>query len=222
MKKLVVLVLTVCMVLAFTSIVLADNGGNVYVDYMLNGNLKCDIESSLLGDSNGDFDASLVNIGFDYLLNNFKFGAEYRNGTIDASEEADYTVLKLMGGYRVIDNDSFKLDIKGEYNDVTTDLSRKLDITGISVGANVIFLFENAYLEGSLGYSLSADAKSDGKKISDVDVNLYDYRIKYTYLFTDKFGVSAGYSNYVNVLDMDIVKTSYSIGGFTLGATYHF
>ncbi|HBF35981.1 MAG TPA: hypothetical protein DDW50_01515 [Firmicutes bacterium] len=258
MKKLISLMMTGCMLLGVAVAVQAENkvsldvvgGSNFnltdkFTAYFSDGTVDGPNKTKYVGDLSG------LLLGFETSLDKFKLGAEYglwstdeysskENGVKDPDDNysEDLVVAEVKGGYRVVDQNRFKLDLTMGVLDLSyketvkengSSSKSKNNISGNMIGVDGTVNFsDKASLQGTVAYSLV------GAYVMGLDdPSLTEIKLKYNYALTDNWGLGLGYRAYLLSgkydgpgSDVDITrekdKVDGNIGAFTLGASYKF
>lgn len=216
MKKILILFSIATMIFCFTTVAMANT---VYLDYMPNG----DIEDGF----GVPFEESTqYNYGFDLVFNNFKINAEYFSanaGIKGTSLEYDIKGYDLKTGYVFINNDSTKIAVTLGYSNRDLDplTSPYKSLSSFSMGFDTEFLFnENLLIDFGIAYSFKGDLKPSGILPID-DVDLFAYKLRFTYLFSESVGVSLGYR--YEIVEPEILPFElYETKGLTAGFVYKF
>jgi hypothetical protein len=220
MKKLLILILTTCMVVAVTANAFASQ---LYWDSPTNGHL---IKIANISDSSDetDYDANLSYIGGDYFLNRVKIGADYITGSLK-DYDIDVNSLLFKLGYCVAAGEVFQFAIMGGYDSFTLQSSDyKQEVTGIVYGIDASWQFERSFLDFSFYLPLNGEYKLNGIKGSNTEAGLTQFKLKYTFLFTEHFGISAGIrvDGYVLVDKSTDDSVSEMTSGSNIGLAYRF
>lgn len=252
MKKLLILLLSICLVFSTAVIAFAaENSGKVYFDYMLNGSANETIQGT--GEADQSFGSTVTgyNFGGEYFINKIKLSAELGFSTSTSKDnnqaKADSNLFQIGGGYRLISNDQFDFDISGSYislatklNDSGTDTDTTL--SGLMVGGDTAYKFTDqitftasvgATLMGSIS-SKAIDNLLDGFEqlgmTTSKSSSILIYKFKCDYLINDNLGINLGYKALLPTVKYTIssgpatgeVSDKLSISSITLGASYRF
>lgn len=208
MKK-VLLVFTLVSLMVFTLSFSALGAGQVYFDYIANGEWD-------------DVDLSGFVVGGEYKTDTFKVGLDYLIGEIN--DEADYTQYVLKGGYGINENIFITLsmfDGTAEYTAPSYKFS--MSGTGFMLGADLSYDFSDKFtFEGSFGISIDGELEESETGYEDVtvDADFTILKLKLIYNVSDKIGVSFGYNTIS--LEPDSSSDSLDLNYTTLGASYKF
>lgn len=253
MKKILVLLMVTCMVFLFTINVVAEP--KVYLDYLLSGTddvKKSDkdytdgVLQNTYEDARVKADLSGIILGFEMPIYRFKIGIENGiNLTIkDNNNSIDLSIVDIKSGYRVVDNETLKLDATlASVNTRTTYKSQETGkIEGILLGVDGIYHFtDRVSIEGSFGYSVNTtgsfpqiDETISGFSITpNKSAKFSRYKLKFNYLFTDYVGVALGYMVINSSIKYDLsssllpgyvktIKSQDDLSSFTLGFFYKY
>lgn len=231
----------------------ADDNGSLYLDAMIGGDgtwlMKgTDAESGSTTTIN-DFDISSNPWAFggDYAFGAFVISADYISGHTKASEGDgnhdlyDYTLYDLGLGYRIVNKDSFKLDLKALYyhlSDTDQTGTDSEDQTGafftysmngymLDLKASVDFS-DQFSLTASYGASLSGDVSNHYIKVPNIKKSgtLKTADIKLIYMFSSNFGASLGYRmlNFEPKYSAGGIRMEFpnKIDGFTVGVYFRY
>lgn len=211
MKKVLVLVLALILTLGLASVSMAST---VYLDVMADGKV----------DDGTVYDLSQTSIGLDMPQDEFKFGFDYSNGTIDInSYDVDTFSFFLKGGYALIDDKQLRLDVTAGYYDRDLDFNNGLELSSYSfmLGFDAkLNLDKKAWLDFSYSFALAPEVKlstPNGSDSGDLD-SISLLNCKFNFLLTNEFGGSFGYRS--ETLEGGSDEMTFS--GFTLGVFYKF
>lgn len=262
MKQLLSLIFLSCLVFGLTVPAVADT--TVYLD-VWGGNFDYDMKwqyleyenSSLISSSSSkvkvDDDLSGFTLGLESTFERFKVGLEYGlsniefyhvyNGVIDNTKcNYDLTLAEVKGGYRLVANDKFDLDlfvgildINGE-NSFSDDPNKYIqNWSGNLVGVDINLKFnEKSSLQGTIASSLLGATVFDFEE----DPTITEYKLKFNYFVTDNLALTLGYRLYqysastseINEYESGGTKYKYvykgeidgNISGYTFGVAYQF
>lgn len=205
MKSSLVLLLAMTLVLGFASCASASFSVQVGVP----------VGSEYYEDGYGTTAATGFALGIEAMLgDSFKLGLDYLS-----ENDTYYHNLGIKGGYRLLNNDAFQLDVFAAYHmfDLYTPPSDNGNY--VALGADAAFSLSDSL---SIGASVEYAVSGSFTWGSDVcDLKVFGYALNVTYLFTENWGVSVGYS-YIN---FDLPGTSWNpcgFKGFTASAIYSF
>lgn len=208
MKKLLVILAVITMVFCYTTIAAANT---VYFDYMPDGEFTPETPNS-----DGVTQFSLE---ADIPFEQFKFGFEYLSGTEeynDGSEDLDWDGYQVDFGYSFVTNDTSNVAVILGYN--SKSFNTDADITGFVLGLDAsVELSKNMLFDFGVAFGLNGEISQPGQP--DVDTDILNYKLRFTYLFNENMGASLGYR--CDSLDPDDDVKS-DIKGFTLGFVYKF
>lgn len=259
MKKLMAFFILGCLLLGLANAAAAET--TIYLDvlgsgsynltdkntgYTLNSTSKFKFEGEPSGfflGSESSFDK--LKVGFEYgriATNNYKM-------KVDGKTQDDYTFndssvfAEVKGGYRVVDQQMWKLDLIAEVLDINTGGEEELNSDTVKVqynmggnmlGADFVIDFSNKIrLQGTLATSLLGSNYSDfnsqiGVLSNNGDPSLTEIKLKFNYFLTDHFAVALGYRSYEfssTDKEKDLgykVDADGSIRMYTLGGAYKF
>jgi hemolysin activation/secretion protein len=223
MKKILVTLLVVSsMVFALTAAAMANS---VYVDGLVNGKEKAEGNEPGYGSYNEKYDSTSYALGANLNAGKFLFNLEYAKNKIENADPSDPTdedtksdTINFKVGYTLFgDEQSYLALTAGYYQEKIDDSDNSQNngtILGLKAATN---LNEKALLEGSAGYSVSGTSKADHSKDEDIDILLL--QVKYSYFFTENFGLGVGYKLTQYKGDNDSKET---MSGPTVGLTYKF
>ncbi len=227
MKKFLGLIILIAIIFLVTTNAFADNFGQLYVDYSVNGSLVMKSPSLSNVIDGMTHDARPFYIGADYWLDRFKIGAEYE--TVHATyHDTDVNSLLLKAGYSIFATDSFQFVISAGYGNYTInskDIATKEEVTSIIMAYETFWRFEHSGLDMSILFPIDSDYKLNDIRDTGKDSALFQAKLKYTLFLSEQLGLSFGYHIDGFVLGdgnnnadtyADITK------GFTIGATYLF
>lgn len=247
MKKFLTIVLMGLMVFLISGIAAAeDNNGCIYLDYLVSGDSSFNI-SGITTLPSYQLEPSEYTVGFDFVFGNWVIGTEYVAGSsevtaIDGSSLsptqtfAEFNYHKMNVGYRIINHQQFKLDLIGSYYSIlssdrmVTLVMNDYSIDGIMVGTNITYGFsEKASINLNYGTSLSASPSNLLSVIPSKSGNFTDYHLKFHYLLTDNFGVTAGYRSYTAKVSWELpgpeilrIDMTNKLSGYTVGIEFKF
>ncbi len=193
----------------------------IYLD-TLSGNYN---ENEDMQTTSAKFDGKLSGtiFGLESPVNNrFKFGLEYGQVSVNdinstasgswkyyALKDYDLTLFEAKGGYRVVDYDSFKLDVimsvlninyETEYvfNSSGNILTQRSNMSGNMLGADLVYHFsEKAALQCTVASSLlGASVSNFQNRQAEDEAAINEYKIKFNYFVTDNWALTLGYRYY--------------------------
>jgi hypothetical protein len=259
MKKIMVLLVLGC--LLFGPATMASAETTIYLDVAGNGNYTAtDKDYTYSADSTNEFkydgDLSGFILGLESSFEKFKVGFEYGkigtndysmkvNGTTDDNYNFNnsFVVTEIKGGYRVIDQDMWKLDLIASILDINSDTEYeflsatdkiKFNIGGSMLGADFVVNFSSKImLRGTLATSLLGANYGDfyysmGPGGSKGDTSLTEIKLKFNYFFNDNWAIAAGYRSYMFSNTDDEKELDYKLSAdgsitiLTIGAVYKF
>ncbi len=185
MKKLMIIaVLVGLLVFAVATSAFAESSGTYYLGYADN-----DMDTGSHGIIGMEINSS------DSLLH--RVGVDFFNSTAKGNNGADGKLdgYKLKMGFDIISNDNFELygifsylNLRGDSK--TGNAEYEPLMVGIEAKLN---LNERMYIDGSVDCAVGEkEYKRTG--VGDVDADYMAAKVKFNYLFTEKFGVNVGYS----------------------------
>jgi hypothetical protein len=203
MKQLLVLALTTVMVLAISTVSLA---GTVSLDYFM-GNWDVDV---------ADGDLTGIGLALDVPFDPWKIGVDYMTLTADTpTGDADSTLWEFKFGYLISSSDALNFYLDLGYFTAAGDDSTD-DITAYMLSADLNFLISDASsFDVSLGLSIAGEVDNGS------DVSIISAKLKYSYYFSDSFGMGIGYRYYNFTID-DVGDTELNYSGLTLGVAFKF
>jgi len=220
MKKLLVLVATVCMVFTVTANVFADCLGQLNLDYSVDGQLADHTATNDLQ----KYHTNPLYIGGNYYFGQVGIGAEYITGNVK-NIDTDINSFLIKCGYSVVAGDTFKLAIIGGYDSYSlkSNSGDKQEVTGIGFGCDMTWFYEDYYWDCSLYVSPNGDYRVNGTNVSGETATLYKFNLRQTCLLTEYLGLSAGMRADGFRLNSDSSGNIFKvINGWTLGLTYRF
>lgn len=251
MKKLMIAMLLGCLVFGSTAVAWAEPSTIIYLDGFTgkyNSTAHTDNKSPT-EDVTGKWDVehSGIILGLESKFNDqFKLNLEYgqmksndfgytktSNITETISEgKCDYALSEVKGGYRVVDHDSFKLDIIVSALNIALKITPNAagglvvpHISGNMFGADLVWNFsDKASIQATIASSLLGAYVWNNNFTDDLSVN--EYQLKFNYFITDHWGLNLGYRDYQfagkysnSYCDYD---RKWSLNGATLGVKYKF
>jgi opacity protein-like surface antigen len=187
------------------------------------------------------------------VTNRFKFGLEYGQGSMNdikstgnwdqwALKKCDFTLFEAKGGYRVVNCDSFKLDMimsilainskiqyNGQYGAAATGRN---NIGGNMIGADLVCNFtDKASLQCTIASSLlGAYVNNYIDNPGEDEAAINEYKLKFNYFLTDHWALTLGYCDYqftskTNFPTEDppkVKKMDGNLSGATLGVKFRF
>jgi hypothetical protein len=203
------------------------------------------------GTSSNKVDAKLSGIilGLESpVTNRFKFGLEYGHGSLNdikstgnkdqwALKKCDFTLFEAKGGYRVVDYDSFKLDMtmsvlainsKIEYNgQFGTAYTGQNNTGGNMIGADLVWNFtDKASLQCTIASSLlGAYVNNYMGNPGEDEAAINEYKLKFNYFLTDYWALTLGYCDYQfsgKTIETGVAKIAGNLSGATLGVKFRF
>ena len=219
MKK-TLTVLTLSALLLLTA--LPAMAGAIYGEFMFFGSWDKEAFNYSL-----DGEASQLTFGLNYpLINDFLLGAELSTGSMEATSihgrENGFTLIKLKGGYYLINNIQTQLAVTGGFSKINLDdLNKK--ISGWMFGVDLLSALNNQLnLETALAFSLKGDYEfTERKKTLNKDCSILDLKIKLVYYLQSNLAATASYSYSLSTLDRPR-EPKYTLSGVSLGIKYDF
>lgn len=216
-KLLVVLVLVTSLVLGsavctFAATKSESTGGEFYFEMPMSAKAK--LGSAELGDYTGYLLGLKIPVS-----DKFKVGFEYFPNSVKLSggTESKGTEMTFNGGYRLVDNDSVKLDAMLKYYS-TDQKDAGWKGTAFGIGADALFpISDKMNIEGAFDFSLSG-TYDDGTTKEDLSVTLL--KLKFNYMFTENIGAGLGY--FSKSLKAKSQSDAFTVSGVLLGVTYKF
>ena len=164
-------------------------------------------------------------VGGEYNIGKFKIAGEYLKGNAPhgdiGKKSIDFDSCELKGGYRVLDNDNWKLDLTLGYYRENIDNNTDTRVHGILVGTDVEYIFCDQFtLSGSENVSVNGRFNDDA--ISGKDAEILNAKIQGNFYFCEKCAAFLGYryaSARINWGGNHPYLTNY---GLTFGVTHHF
>jgi hypothetical protein len=223
MKKIFVTLLVVsAMVFALTAAALANN---VYVDGVVNGKDKSESND---GTSEKN-DLKSYTLGANFNLDKFLFNLEYAKETDKSNDPADsdtkYDTINFKVGYTLFGDELNYLALTAGYHQSKGDDDADQQFSGVILGISAVNnLSERTLLEGSVGYAVSGKNKYKDSGIEyKNDIDIFLLQAKYSYFFTDNFGLGIGYKyTQYKVTEGDYDGDKTTMSGPTVGLTYKF
>jgi opacity protein-like surface antigen len=229
MKKIIILLILACLLLGLATTASAET--TIYLDTIGNGSYQANGKSIYYSEDggtlhfkiNGDLRGFIL--GSESSVGKMKMGMEYgkistnhynptENGISDDNNTLhnNFTIAEVKGGFRVIDQEKWKLDFIAAVLDINSDgewtsdgitLKRETNQGGNMLGADFLIHFsKNFSLQGTLANSFFGSNSGDllsfrGTEGGDcVDSSLTEIKLKLNYSFTNNFAVALGYRSY--------------------------
>lgn len=173
-----------------------------------------------------DGGASQFTFSLYYPLHQFMFGAEVGAGSLkpatDFGDKNDFNLLKLKGGYYLINNRLTQLAATFGFSKINL-ADPEQAISGWMLGLDLLTVL-NAQLdlEAALAFSLTGDYEYTSlKKSFHRDCSILDWKIKLIYYLQKNLAATAGYSYSASTIDLP-GDPRYTLSGVSLGLKYHF
>ncbi len=249
MKKLMIIILLSCLVFGLTAVAWAAESSTattVYLDAFTgkyNSNEDQDYFSSPDTYIKREANLSGVILGLESQMNNqFQLALEYgqvntndlektiKGGSNTKIGKCDYTLSEIKGGYRVIDLNSFKLDVI--MSALNIDMKKPTDgfgpvsnLSGNMFGADLVCNFsDKVSIQGTIASSLLGSYIYNGNYTDDLTAK--EYKLKFNYFITDNWALTLGYRDYqFSGKFSDNVykdKLDINLSGATIGVKYKF
>jgi hypothetical protein len=227
MKKILVTLLVIsAMVFAMAAAALASE---VYLDGLVSGDLKdkcTDPDPDPDLNYNDKYDLKGYTLGTNLNFGRLLFNLEYSKDTAKYSDgDVDLDTLNIRCGYILFGDEQSYWALTAGYHQMEPDEdSYDVKYNGTIIGLNAVSNFsEKSRLEGFVGYSVDGSYKLEAFGTNDkYDLDTLLLQVKYSYYFTDNFGIGLGYklTKYKYEEDTSEIKNTYS--GPTIGLTYRF
>lgn len=197
-----------------------------YVEGLVNGKAESPLE---LAEDAGGFIG-----GFDIRFNDFLMGFEYLGGELKTSsqelltDDIEQNIATVKAGYRLLETERTAFDLTLSYyqqqldgvpeSDAFLSSSDKITFDGMLIGVDFnLFLSKRTALE--LAAAVSLNGNYEVRNIAPkerIDADIFNYKLKLNYLFSDHFGASLGYRAYLskNADDAEFNTTSLTGGVF--------
>jgi len=245
MKKLMIAMLLGCLVFGSTAAVWAEPSTIIYLDgFTGNYNSTSHYKSTTDSTNKWDVEHSGISLGLESQINDqFKLALEYgqmktndyehtsNTSTIIKEGKCDYTLSEVKGGYRVVDHDSFKLDIIVSALNIDMKIPDSSNgknvphISGNMFGADLVWNFsDKASIQATIASSLLGAYVYENDLTDDRYVN--EYQLKFNYFITDHWGLNLGYRDYQFAGKYSNSSADYdrkwNLNGTTMGIQYKF
>lgn len=232
MKKLFTMALTLALTLGLASVSLANT---ISVDFLHGGEVDWDTPNNN--------DLSQVAVSFEMPFEEFKFGASLSSGIIKDyegqyyDEDIDTASILLKGGYALVNNDDFRLDLTGGFydrainwneNQVGNPYVETESFYSLTLGVDAKIKFSNkAWLDLSYAFGIDPQCDEDYNHDNNYDphdIETYDldsislFNCKFNFLFNPHFGGSVGYNSEISEEGNHTITFS----GFTSGIFVRF
>lgn len=213
MKNLIILLMSALLMIVTANGVLATT---VYIESSFDGKMD---------NSQAKWDYDLSYLGADIPIGNWKIGLEYFTGEWEwALYALDVTGFSVKIGYNMIQTDNMDIYINLGFYQHNFDSP----LEESSYNQNLMFGFDMCYaLSERFFLGLSYDTYLDGKYendnlLNEVDVKmLQTYKIRLTYCFNEKLGLSVSYRSVIQQPDA-LGYFRLSSANWTLGLCYSF
>jgi hypothetical protein len=207
------------MLLAISSVTLADTSTKVYADYMFVGQVN---EKITLGSNSasGNADFSSLILGGQVLMDKFKLSGElslssqYKSG----SKSNNMNFSEFRGGYIINEGDQSRIEAFGSF--LTVDWADEgVTDSGLLVGLEGNFMLSDKLsLEGSYGYGISCT--TDWSAASSV--NLSELRARLNFIMNDNTAIYFGYRCYYETFKRYYGNEDITFSGNVLGVIHKF